>query len=80
MTRKTGRGSRKASPVRIQPRQLGITRQPIAAAVAHDIERAITREMHRYGVSRSFVVAVALAYTFGIELQGPEDYKQPRKK
>jgi hypothetical protein len=51
-------------------------RQPIGAAVAHDIERAIEREMQRYRVSRSFVIAVALAYTFGIELDERTDYKR----
>jgi hypothetical protein len=48
--------------------------------VAQDIERAISREMQRYSVSRSFVIAVALAYTFGIDLDGNEDYHARRQR
>lgn len=64
---------RRHTPAR-QPRLMEGRRAPITSAIAHDIERALAREMDRYGVSRSFVVAVALAYTFGIELEDNADY------
>jgi hypothetical protein len=68
-------GSSPAAPRRYQ-RQRGIKggRTAIGAGVIGDIEKAILREQRRYGVSRSFVIAVALAGFFGIEEQ--EDYHQ----
>jgi hypothetical protein len=38
----------------------------MGTAVIDEIEKAIRKEMTRYGVSRSFVIANALAFTFGI--------------
>ena len=54
-------------PKQIQPRIRGVVRTPQHTAVADAIERAISRECTRYNVSRSFVIANALAFTFGIE-------------
>lgn len=48
-------------------------RIPAYTGLIKDIERVIESEMRRYGVSRSFVIATALAHAFGIEEQ--EDYK-----
>jgi len=53
--------------MKIQPRIKGYTRTPMGTAVVDQIEKAIRKEMARYGVSRSFVIANALAFTFGIE-------------
>lgn len=66
--------SRQRKRTRTQPRTPGIRRRPVGSAVDRAIERAIEREMDRYGVSRSFVIAVALAYTFGIQLDERTDY------
>lgn len=52
-------------------------RIPVSTALIKDIEVVIRREMRRYNVSRSFVIATALAFTFGIEEQ--ESYKDKRK-
>jgi hypothetical protein len=49
-----------------QPRIPGYRRTPMGTAVITEIERAIRKEMKRYDVSRSFVIANALAFTFGI--------------
>jgi hypothetical protein len=72
------RTRRKQPRIRTQPRIPGTRRLPIGSAIDHAIERALNREMLRYGVSRSFVVAVALAYTFGIELDENADYHRKR--
>lgn len=53
--------------MKIQPRIKGMTRTPMGTAVIDQIERAIQKEMARYGVSRSFVIANALAFTFNIK-------------
>lgn len=60
----------KRKPRRQKPVQGG--RVPVSAGLIRDIEMAIHDEMKRYNVSRSFVIAVALAHTFGIKEQ--EDY------
>lgn len=41
----------------------------MSAGTVKEIELAIKREQRRYGVSRSFVIANALAYTFGIDTE-----------
>jgi hypothetical protein len=46
----------------------------MATAVNARIERAIEREMARYGVSRSFVLAVAAAHALNVELKDDEVY------
>lgn len=55
--------------MKTQRRIKGYTRRRFSTAVETQIERAILRECDRYGVSRSFVIANALAYTFGIEVE-----------
>jgi len=51
---------------RSQPRLKGASRDPLGSAVLHSIREAVTREAHKYAVSRSFVVATILADFFGI--------------
>lgn len=64
-----------------QPRLKGVKRKPYHTAVINQIEAAIEKESLRYGVSRSFVIANALAFVFEIPV---ESYitaeKKPRKK
>lgn len=52
-----------------KPRKLAKRRQRVSSYVISQIDNAIKFEQKKYGVSRSFVIAVALAYTFGIESQ-----------
>lgn len=59
---------------RSQPRHRGVTRQPIGTSVIDAIERQLEREMKRWNVSRSFVVATVLAYHFNVNEQ--DDYRQ----
>lgn len=49
-------------------------RQPLPACVMKEIWNEVDRQARRFRVSRSFVIATALAHTFGIEDQ--EDYKK----
>jgi hypothetical protein len=52
-----------------QPRIAGCRRVPMHTAVVDAIEAKIQAELRRYpGVSRSFVIANALAFTFGVEI------------
>lgn len=44
----------------------------VNAALISDIEVAVERDMLKFSVSRSFVIAVALAYHYGIDEQ--EDF------
>jgi len=60
-----------------QRRIKGYIRTPYHTAVIDAIERAIEKECARYNVSRSFVIANALAYTFGIKT---ESYIPKEKK
>lgn len=46
----------------------------MSTAVVESIERAISREMSRYGVSRSFVIAVAVAHALDVKLSKDEEY------
>lgn len=55
--------------MRSQRRIPGLKRKPMSTAVLAEIELCIEREMARYGVSRSFVIANALAYTFSIDFE-----------
>lgn len=48
-------------------------RIPAHTGLITEIELAIRREMARFGVSRSFVIATACAFAFGIDEQ--EDYR-----
>jgi len=49
-------------------------RDPLPACVIKDIRVAVEKLAHRYNVSKSFVIAVALAEQFGISEQ--ETYKK----
>lgn len=60
--------------MKAQPRTPGVRRQPVSSAVSHRIEAAIAREMARYDVSRSFVIAVACAHALGVKLDDDEEY------
>jgi hypothetical protein len=56
-------------PVRNQKRIKGVRRLHVGTAILKDIEKCIEREMARYNVSRSFVIANALAYTFSLDFE-----------
>lgn len=49
-------------------------RLPVGSAFARDLERAVELEMRRWGVSRSFVIARAVAFALNVEEQA--DYRQ----
>lgn len=49
-------------------------RLPVGSAFAKDLERAVESEMRRWGVSRSFVIARAVAFALGVEEQA--DYRK----
>ena len=51
-----------------QPRIPGVRRKPIAGAVLREIDERLEETCRRFRVSRSFVVAVALAEFFGLEV------------
>jgi hypothetical protein len=61
-------------------RQRGVKggRTPVASGVIRDIEHAIAAEQRKYGVSRSFVIAVALGAFFGIDEQ--ETYRDRERE
>jgi hypothetical protein len=44
-------------------------RLPLPSCVIKDIHREVEKRAHQYGVSKSFVIAVALADAFGIKEQ-----------
>jgi hypothetical protein len=48
-------------------------RQPVHSAFLPQVERAVEREMSRWGVSRAFVIATAVAYALGVKEQ--PDYR-----
>lgn len=64
------------SKVRTQKPQRG-GRKRVSSSVAQAIEKALLAEMARYGVSRSFVIANALAFTFCID--DVDDYRGDKK-
>ena len=68
----------KKRPIRSQPRRRGVSRLPVGTAVIDAIERKLEREMRRWNVSRSFVIATVLAYHFDVEEQA--DYRQVPEK
>jgi hypothetical protein len=51
-------------------------RQPVSSALLREVERAVRREMTRWNVSRSFVIATAVAHALGVEEQ--PDYRTER--
>ena len=61
---------------RSQPRVKG-GRARLAPAVLHEIDFEVSKMAARFGVSKSWVIAVALADTFGIKDQA--DYHESRK-
>jgi len=64
----------------IQRRYIGQRRARLSTAVESAIERAIEKECNRYGVSRSFVIANALAFTFDIDIESYKDDKRLKLK
>jgi len=66
--------------LRFQKRIPGVARRRYSTAVINQIEATIERECARYGVSRSFVIANALAYAFGIPIESYLDDEPPVKK
>ena len=50
------------------------------ACVLAEIRREVEREARMFGVSKSFVIATALAHTFGIKTQEEYDEAQDRPK
>ena len=57
--------------MRIQKPKRG--RQQASARLAKEIARAVRREARRYDVSKSFVIATALAHAFGIDTENYRD-------
>jgi len=53
--------------IRGQRRIPGLTRVPSNAALLPVLRRRVEKEAARFGVSKSFVIAVALAHTFGVD-------------
>lgn len=62
---------------RRQPRYVG-GRQPVTSGFIPDLEKAVRREMRKFNVSRSFVIATCVAYALGVEEQ--PDYARPVSK
>ena len=62
--------------MKIQTKLRGHRRKRFSTAVETLIERAVEKEAKRWDVSRSFVIATALAFTFNIDV---ESYKNGRK-
>ncbi len=59
---------------RSQPRY-GSPRLHVGSAFIPDLELAVEAEMRKYGVSRSFVIATAVAFALSIDEQ--PDYRKP---
>ena len=62
-----------------QPRIPGACRLPQSAALEARIMAKVTSEATRYNVSRSFIVAVALADALGVELDEGYHYHDKRR-
>jgi hypothetical protein len=52
--------------MRIQKKIIGQVRRRLSGYLAKEIKNQVERESKRYGVSKSFVIANACAYAFGI--------------
>lgn len=52
--------------MKIQRKIIGRRRTPMSSALAQEIKKRIVAESVRYGVSKSFVIANACAFAFGI--------------
>jgi hypothetical protein len=61
---------------RHQPRVKG-GRARVSPSLLHEIDFEVAKMAHRFGVSKSWVIAVALADTFGIKEQA--DYHESRR-
>lgn len=61
-----------------QPRIQGQKRIPAYTGLLNAIEEKIEEDMVRYGVTRSFVIATALAHVYGIDEQ--PDFKTISRK
>lgn len=59
----------KQSRRRSQPRLVGFSRRPVSSAFIDRLEKAVRAEMDRFGVSRSFVIATAVAHALGVNDQ-----------
>ena len=57
-----------------QPRIPGLRRVPTWGGLHPDVRRAVERDAARFGVSRSWVLSVAVATAMGIELSHKERY------
>lgn len=66
----------KNSKLRTQRGVPGQIRKRVSSAISKQIERRLKQEMAHFGVSRSFVIANALAFTFGIEVE--DDFRKPQ--
>lgn len=55
--------------IRYQRARPGYTRIKIGSCVRGEIERRVRHTADRFGVSRSFVIAVALADYFGVDVE-----------
>jgi hypothetical protein len=64
-------------PRRRQARVVG-GRQALPSCVVKEIWAAVDRDALRFNVSRSFVIATALAEAMGIALL--EDYREPQRR
>jgi len=63
---------------RSQPRY-GSPRLAVGSSFIPDLEKAVKREMLKHNVSRSFVIATAVAFALGIDEQ-PDYRKSTTKK
>lgn len=60
---------------------IGYRRKHVGSGVTREIERVLEQTARAFNVSRSFVIAVALAEAFNIPLPSEQNYKQgPRWK
>ena len=53
-------------------------RLALPSCVIKDIYAAVDRDAKRFGVSRSFVIATALAEAMGVKIA--EDYREPQRQ
>ena len=63
--------------MKIQPKVKG-GREPLPSTVLPRLRRAVEADAQRFNVSRSWVVAVALAEVYGIDV--PSFLDRPRKR
>jgi hypothetical protein len=54
-------------------------RESLPSCVVKELKRAIEHEAHHYQVSKSFVIAVRLADTFGIDIESYIERRQLRR-